>query len=167
MHASKKNLEHAGRSVPRHPGEYLRRFRCLKRMFFGGPPSYRTSGGGPGCLGCEKKNNVVFVDFLLYGCQPKKYGKTPKSSILIGFSIINYKPSILGYPNFWKHPYSSSPQFDGKMEKCLEIPKTSSYFRFGSFSTEPKDSWEKRSCFSMDFLVLFIFCWRFHLPSFI
>ena len=28
---------------------------------------------------------------------------TPKSSILIGFSI--YKPSILGYPYFWKHPY--------------------------------------------------------------
>ena len=31
---------------------------------------------------------------------------SPKSSILIGFSIINhYKPSILGYPYFWKHPY--------------------------------------------------------------
>ena len=28
---------------------------------------------------------------------------TPKSSILIGFSI--FKPSILGYPYFWKHPY--------------------------------------------------------------
>ena len=28
---------------------------------------------------------------------------TPKSSILIGFSI---KPSILGYPYFWKHPYT-------------------------------------------------------------
>ena len=28
---------------------------------------------------------------------------TPKSSILIGFSIINYKPSILGYHYFWKH----------------------------------------------------------------
>ena len=27
---------------------------------------------------------------------------TPKSSILIRFS--NYKPSILGYPYFWKHP---------------------------------------------------------------
>ena len=26
---------------------------------------------------------------------------TPKSSILIGFS---YKPSILGYPYFWKQP---------------------------------------------------------------
>ena len=30
---------------------------------------------------------------------------TPKSSILIGCSL--NKPSILGYPYFWKHPYSS------------------------------------------------------------
>ena len=28
---------------------------------------------------------------------------TPKSSILIGFFL--YKPSILGYLYFWKHPY--------------------------------------------------------------
>ena len=38
---------------------------------------------------------------------------TPKSSILIGFSIINiYKPSILGYPYFWKHPYSPYHPWD-------------------------------------------------------
>ena len=31
---------------------------------------------------------------------------TPKSSMKIGFSIIKfYKPSILGCPYFWKHPY--------------------------------------------------------------
>ena len=31
---------------------------------------------------------------------------TSKSSIFMGFSIINpYKPSILGYHYFWKHPY--------------------------------------------------------------
>ena len=35
---------------------------------------------------------------------------TPKSSILIDLSTIRvpifyYKPSILGYPYFWKHPY--------------------------------------------------------------
>ena len=37
---------------------------------------------------------------------PNNRGKTPKSSILIGFSnIINYKPSILGYPYFGKHPF--------------------------------------------------------------
>ena len=30
---------------------------------------------------------------------------TPKSSILIGFSwVFHYKPFILGYPYFWKHP---------------------------------------------------------------
>jgi len=28
---------------------------------------------------------------------------TPKSSILIGFSLINHP--FLGYPYFWKHPY--------------------------------------------------------------
>ena len=27
----------------------------------------------------------------------------PKSSILVGFSILN--PPFLGYPYFWKHPY--------------------------------------------------------------
>ena len=32
---------------------------------------------------------------------------TPKSSILIGFSwVFHYKPSILGYPYFWKHPHN-------------------------------------------------------------
>ncbi len=36
------------------------------------------------------------VNIMAYGCF-QKYGKTPKSSILIGFSI-------LGYPYFWKHP---------------------------------------------------------------
>ena len=33
-------------------------------------------------------------------------GGTPRSSILIGFSIINHKPSILGYHYFRKHPPS-------------------------------------------------------------
>ena len=36
-----------------------------------------------------------------------KNNGTPKSSILIGFSIIIYKPSMLGYPYFWKHPVST------------------------------------------------------------
>ena len=34
-----------------------------------------------------------------------KNSGTPKSSILIGF---HYKPSILGYPYFWKHPNGTS-----------------------------------------------------------
>ena len=33
---------------------------------------------------------------------------TPKSSILIGF--FHYKPSIWGYPYFWKHPMIYLPQ---------------------------------------------------------
>ena len=33
---------------------------------------------------------------------------TPKSSISIGF--FHYKPSILGYPYSWKHPYMTPPQ---------------------------------------------------------
>ena len=37
------------------------------------------------------------------GVEPKIGGTPPKSFILIGFSIY-YKPSILGYPYFWKHP---------------------------------------------------------------
>ena len=34
-------------------------------------------------------------------------GGTPKSSILIGISIV--KSSILGYPYFWKHPCKAYP----------------------------------------------------------
>ena len=35
---------------------------------------------------------------------PKNRGKTPKSSILIGFSLINH--AFWGFsPYFWKHPY--------------------------------------------------------------
>ena len=37
---------------------------------------------------------------------------TPKSSILVG--VFHYKPSILGYPYFWKHPY---------VFPCLFFPK--------------------------------------------
>ena len=43
----------------------------------------------------ERSGSLTFVCFQNRG--------TPKSSILIGFSIIN--PSILGYPYFWKHPF--------------------------------------------------------------
>ena len=44
------------------------------------------------------------MDFFHLGVS--KNNGIPKSSILIGFSIINqYKPSILGNPYFWKHPF--------------------------------------------------------------
>jgi len=36
-------------------------------------------------------------------------GFSPQTSILIG--VFHYKPSILGYPYFWKHP-------DGGVNKC-------------------------------------------------
>ena len=38
----------------------------------------------------------------VFGCF-QNMGFPPKSSMWIGFSIIN--PCILGYPYFWKHPY--------------------------------------------------------------
>ena len=46
---------------------------------------------------------------------------TPKSSILIGFSI-NYKPSILGYPYFWKHPFWKRSLTCRESEEWKNIP---------------------------------------------
>ena len=40
-----------------------------------------------------------------FGCFRKWWVFPPNHPFLIGFSIINYKPSILGYPYFWKHPF--------------------------------------------------------------
>ena len=48
---------------------------------------------------------------------------TPKSSILIGFSIINYKPSILGYPYCWKHPNQRNQTgHDFDRSKAVDLP---------------------------------------------
>ena len=41
---------------------------------------------------------------------------TSKSSILIGFSILNHP--VLGYPNFWKHPYISYCQIGDTLPKA-------------------------------------------------
>ena len=54
---------------------------------------------------------------------------TPKSSILIG--VFQYKPSILGYHYFWKHPYQSleylhrmyPPQLKGLLVKICGFVK--------------------------------------------
>ncbi len=65
-----------------------------------------------GKIPCNQWNQVN--DFMSYMGVSKNMGKPPKSSILIGFSI-NYKPSIFGYPYFWKHLYSSfvlTPKWD-------------------------------------------------------
>ena len=45
-----------------------------------------------------------------------KWGCTPKSSIFMGFSIINYKPSILGYPHLWNLPYREDLLFRLKID---------------------------------------------------
>ena len=42
------------------------------------------------------------IDVYIIYMDVSENSGTPKSSILIGFSI---KPSILVYPYFWKHPY--------------------------------------------------------------
>jgi len=55
----------------------------------------------------SKEQLDVATSFVVVSCKlgVSKNSGTPKSSILIGFSI--YKPSILGYPYFWKHPFLS------------------------------------------------------------
>ena len=57
---------------------------------------------GDVCLaGKHKKKQLIWVF-------PKIVGFPPKSSILIGFSIINH-PFCIGYHYFWKHPYVVYP----------------------------------------------------------
>ena len=49
---------------------------------------------------------------------------TPESSILIGF--FHYKPSILGYPYFWKHPNDSRNSLNTcHMARIFELPRQS------------------------------------------
>ena len=50
---------------------------------------------------------------------PKIVGFPSKSSILM--EVFHYKPSILGYPYFWKHP-SHNPTFAWKLWGCLTPP---------------------------------------------
>ncbi len=48
---------------------------------------------------------------------------TPKSSIFN--RVFHYKPSILGYPYFWKHPYSLiSPKTDKGFSRFSQPVKT-------------------------------------------
>ena len=71
----------------------------------------------PSTLGCHghtrtKLQRAVSISQTFLGLEhlllciwvfPKKKKGTPKSSILIGFSLINHP--FWGTPNFWKHPY--------------------------------------------------------------
>ena len=52
---------------------------------------------------------LVHSNFQVLYMGVSKNSGTPKSSILIGFSIINH-PSWGKHPYFWKHPYSDSLQ---------------------------------------------------------
>ena len=76
-------------------------------------PILRGQQRSPWLLTTYLRHGIILQAFLrwlvwiescfLYGCQPKNSG-TPKSSILIGFSIINH-PFWGPTPIFWKHPY--------------------------------------------------------------
>ncbi len=55
-----------------------------------------------------------------YGCF-QKYGKTPQ---IIHFNrVFHYKPSILGYPYFWKYPYWYYCSFEEEKSKKEEEEK--------------------------------------------
>ena len=74
----------------------------------------------------------------------------PKLSILIGFSwLFHYKPSILGQPYFWKHPYVRINY--ARKNRCSFFPSSLSpaVFVFWWESTEIP------ACF---FIFIF-FCW--------
>ncbi len=58
---------------------------------------------------------------LSFGCWTKNRGKTPK---IIHFNrVFHYKPSILGFSYFWKHPFP----------RCPHTPHL--------FNTEPRGVW--------------------------
>ncbi len=64
------------------------------------------------------KMRVVFTFSVnpIYGCF-QKYGKTHQ---IIQFNrVFHYKPSILGYPYFWKHPYSA--HFNSEKDSYIEM----------------------------------------------
>ena len=58
-----------------------------------------------------------------------KIGVPPNHPILVKFSIINQ--SILGYPYFWKHPYSDSTFKNKKVrwDKTLGLERSGAPFR--------------------------------------
>ncbi len=79
---------------------------------------YLASSSGLGFEGCFKANlkegqgkgfkqqsRTTTTSEMFYYLGVSKNNGTPKSSNLVGFSIINYKPSILGYNYFWNHPF--------------------------------------------------------------
>ena len=80
----------------------------IKGYTSGGADSDVLSGGvGVGRCRFGNQKSRRFENQLIW--MFPKIGVPPKSSILIG--VFHYKPSILGYPYFWKHPYDKSPTF--------------------------------------------------------
>ena len=59
-----------------------------------------TGQGAPEMMEGRRVSSVQGAPGWLFDMGVSKNNGTPKSSILIGFSL-----SILGYPYFWKHPY--------------------------------------------------------------
>ena len=55
------------------------------------------------------RNQPTYIGVIIHLDVPKIGGKPPKSSILIGFSIINHP--FWGFsPYFWKHPFTKYQQ---------------------------------------------------------
>ena len=50
---------------------------------------------------------------------PKMVGFPPKSSIFN--SVFQYKPSILGYPYFWKHPFATFGSLHLRLQQSHEL----------------------------------------------
>ena len=69
------------------------------------------------------QNLIIFVDMGV-----SEIMGTPKSSILIGFSIINHR--FLGYRYFWKHPYLVITQitYIVEVQKCPIVQTETGHF---------------------------------------
>ena len=99
---------------------------------------------------CENPLRLVVypIIYRVLWVFPKIVG-TPKSSILIGFSI--KKPSILGYPYVWKHPYTSQvvgwPDFFTIIRYVTSPPKPHVLENYGARCwrwPSPKRQWDKQ-----------------------
>ena len=68
------------------------------------PGAAMSSEKSDDCILTGSASQIMIVFLLdIIWTFPKIVGFPPKSSILIG--VFHSKPSILGYPYFWKHPY--------------------------------------------------------------
>ena len=76
-------------------------------------------------IGFQQNQQIAWpfntVQYLHFHMEVSWNGGTPKSSILIGCSIINYKPSILGYPHWWKPLYLQLPLFRQDAESGMYV----------------------------------------------